>query len=99
MAQPKLSANFFVSTKGIIYLKSAPLSFEQRRDIFNRDNGICQKCRTPVRFAGITNSAFSDLPPPCHVDHIFPRSRGGRTTPDNLQLLCITCNTRKGAKT
>ncbi len=29
-------------------------------------------------------------------DHIVPWSRGGRTTMDNLQALCVTCNRQKG---
>lgn len=33
-----------------------------------------------------------------HLDHIMPLARGGEHHPDNLQLLCGTCNVRKSAK-
>jgi hypothetical protein len=31
----------------------------------------------------------------CHVDHIHPRSKGGRTALDNLSLACASCNGSK----
>lgn len=31
------------------------------------------------------------------ADHIIPRSRGGRTTLENLQPMCAPCNERKGS--
>lgn len=33
-----------------------------------------------------------------HIDHIIPLSRGGMNDKYNLQLLCPTCNMRKGAR-
>ena len=36
---------------------------------------------------------------PFHFDHIVPISKGGVSTPDNIQLLCQECNLLKGNKT
>jgi hypothetical protein len=32
------------------------------------------------------------------VDHVVPLARGGTNDPTNLQVLCLSCNTRKGAR-
>jgi len=55
-----------------------------RRNIFLRDNHTCQYCarRLPSR----------DL----NLDHVIPRSRGGRSTWENLVTSCRTCNVEKG---
>ena len=31
-----------------------------------------------------------------HFDHIKPTAEGGEDTDENKQLLCVTCNQRKG---
>ncbi len=34
----------------------------------------------------------------CHFDHIVPFAKGGRSTADNCQILCIDCNLQKADK-
>lgn len=53
-------------------------------DILDRYGHKCLSCGTKSRIA---------------VDHVIPLSRGGTNTADNLQPLCRTCNSTKGAKT
>ncbi len=55
-----------------------------RRNVFLRDGYCCQYCgaRPPTR----------DL----NLDHVVPRSRGGKSTWDNLVTSCRPCNLRKG---
>ncbi len=38
--------------------------------------------------------AFDEM----HADHMTPWSKGGKTTPDNCQMLCRDCNLKKGAQ-
>ena len=54
-----------------------------RAAVFARDNHQCVWCRST-----------EDL---C-LDHIYPWSKGGLDTVQNLQLLCRPCNSSKGAR-
>lgn len=61
----------------------APLRLS-RRNIFLRDGFMCQYCgRRP---------GTREL----NLDHVLPRSRGGRSTWENLVTSCRDCNLRKG---
>jgi hypothetical protein len=51
--------------------------------VFVRDGGKCVKC-----------GSVENL----HADHILPESQDGATTLMNLQTLCASCNSKKGAK-
>ena len=53
--------------------------------LYRRANGKCEVCGTEIRF----NQA--------EADHAFAWSRGGPTTLENAQLLCVSCNRSKGA--
>jgi 5-methylcytosine-specific restriction endonuclease McrA len=57
-----------------------------RRTIFERDGYKCQYCGQKY--------ASDDLT----LDHVIPRSRGGRSTWDNIVVACVSCNTRKANK-
>ena len=55
-----------------------------RRQILEQHNWRCALCPADLR----------RVKP--HIDHIKPFSKGGTTTPDNLQALCGPCNLAKG---
>jgi len=52
--------------------------------VFQRDRGRCVQCG----YTGIY----------IEYDHIFPRSKGGQNTVENIQLLCRMCNLKKSNK-
>ena len=55
-----------------------------RKNILRRDKQTCQYCGSSRHLT---------------VDHVVPKSRGGRDTWENLVAACITCNNRKGDHT
>jgi hypothetical protein len=57
-----------------------------RRNLIKRDNYTCQYC----------GRQFS--PERLSIDHVHPRSRGGRTTWENCVTSCFRCNAKKGSK-
>jgi hypothetical protein len=65
----------------------AELASDQARRwrIFARDGYTCQHCRATGATVELT------------VDHVFPVSLGGTNAESNLQTLCRSCNSRKGA--
>lgn len=97
MAQPQLQAQFFVAPNGVIWPREKPLNYDQRKAVFERDGGVCKECGCEVKFGGNVVSPFTKIASG-HVDHIFPRARGGRNDDSNLRLLCMSCNSSKGAK-
>ena len=54
-----------------------------RRQVFERDGRCCVYCSATEMLA---------------LDHIHPWSMGGTNDVDNLQVLCRSCNSTKGAK-
>ncbi|EAZ79145.1 HNH endonuclease [Algoriphagus machipongonensis] len=54
-----------------------------RSNLFKRDNGECQYCGSKKHLT---------------VDHVVPRSKGGKTNWMNLVTACHRCNVNKGDK-
>jgi 5-methylcytosine-specific restriction endonuclease McrA len=55
-----------------------------RKNVLRRDQHRCQYCGVRDRLT---------------IDHVMPRSRGGREAWENLVAACVPCNNRKGNRT
>jgi CRISPR/Cas system Type II protein with McrA/HNH and RuvC-like nuclease domain len=55
-----------------------------RHRVFRRDNNECVYCGSKKELT---------------IDHVIPRSKGGKNTWDNLVTCCQNCNLKKGNKT
>lgn len=58
-----------------------------RRNLYIRDNLTCQYCGK--------QPGTEDL----SIDHVIPKSKGGKSTWDNCVIACTDCNFRKADKT
>lgn len=58
-----------------------------RFNILARDSFECQYCRESLTSKSAT------------LDHILPRSRGGKTSWENVVCCCKSCNVTKGSRT
>ena len=89
----KSGEEYLFSCESCLYGKENPYFYSQyckaaipediRWLVWERDNFTCQNC-------GVRRFLT--------VDHIVPESAGGTMVPDNLQTLCKSCNSRKGAR-
>src|SRR5438067_12922630 len=59
-----------------------------RQLVVARAGGGCEYCRLLEVATGVT----------FHLEHVVPRSRGGRTTMRNLALSCPGCNLSKAER-
>jgi 5-methylcytosine-specific restriction endonuclease McrA len=82
------SPSFEMQLPSVVALKSfvpqnRPPAFT-RFNLFLRDGFVCQYCGDPDELT---------------FDHVIPRSRGGRTTWENIVTACAPCNLTKGGRT
>jgi len=58
-----------------------------RKTLWLRDKGKCQYCKITVGMKFY------------QIEHVIPKSRGGKTTWENVVVACPKCNQKKGSKT
>ena len=56
-----------------------------RRNLYRRDNFTCQYCVRKLHSSELT------------IDHIVPKSRGGKSNWTNCVIACNKCNSKKGS--
>jgi len=63
--------------------KKTPIPNKLRTAVFERDEYTCKMCGSREHL---------------HADHIIPEIKGGLAVMENLQTLCRSCNSSKGAR-
>jgi 5-methylcytosine-specific restriction endonuclease McrA len=58
-----------------------------RKNVFWRDNYICQYCENKFSYGNLT------------MDHVVPKSKGGHRIWTNITTACHKCNSKKANKT
>ena len=76
----------YVLTREQRHLNLRAFTPAQKREAYERQKGLCKKCRKPFDLDGM------------EADHATPWIEGGKTLPKNCQMLCRECNRRKGAR-
>ena len=86
------ATSIIVKVPAVVRLRKAfrrfvkPVKFS-RVNIYARDGHRCQYCGTKCSIDQLT------------YDHVIPRSRGGRTTWENIVSCCYACNAKKANRT
>ncbi|WP_260296355.1 HNH endonuclease [Pseudomonas sp. Tn43] len=65
--------------------KKKPIPSSLRVQVFARDGHACLRCGCSVLMR-------------LRADHVIPESKGGVASMDNLQTLCMSCNSWKGVQ-
>jgi hypothetical protein len=76
----------YILTRDEKYLSIRAFTDSQKQSAYEKQQGICPICKTYCEIEKMEG------------DHITPWSDGGKTSAENLQMLCMECNRRKGRK-
>ncbi len=75
----------YVLTRNEKHLNIRTFSLNQRREAYERQQGVCPKCPPGNHYE------FDGM----EADHITPWHLGGKTNAENCQMLCKDCNRKK----
>jgi len=75
----------YVLTRNEKHLNIRSFTENQKRGAYENQKGICKKCNEHFELKEM------------EADHITPWSKGGKTSLENCQMLCLECNRRKSA--
>jgi hypothetical protein len=76
----------YVLTKNEKYLNIRAFTDKQKRESYERQGGVCTKCNNHFEIEEM------------EADHITPWYEGGKTIPENCQMLCKLDNRTKSGK-
>ena len=79
----------FILTRNEKYLSLRSFDDSVKRAVYERQKGICPHCPPETNYHEIVNM---------EADHIIPWYKGGKTTIENCQMLCMSCNRTKSGK-
>ena len=69
------------------WIKNARNLKLNRKNLWLRDGCKCQYCATPIGMRLY------------EMEHVIPKSRGGKTAWETIVVSCTSCNKKKGART
>ena len=73
----------YILTQNEKHLNIRIFTDAQKRAVYEKQSGNCAKCGKAVKY------------PETEADHITPWSKGGKTAPENCQMLCKACHRTK----
>lgn len=73
----------YLLTKKEKFLNLRAFTDDQKREVFEKQNGICLVCKKTFKIEEMEG------------DHVVPWSKGGKTILSNLEMLCKDCNRSK----
>jgi HNH endonuclease len=78
-----VTAGVFIPNATSVANSRKPVPAHTRRAVFERDLYRCVRCGTHLALT---------------LDHKIPVSKGGGNDAENLQTMCMPCNSQKGAR-